>query len=323
MAFSNKNPPEKKVLKENLQKETTVASLLPEEKKQNFFTFIGKKIHDYGVLVMFQHTIFSFSFGLISLVVAAKGIPKLSTLIPLLIALLAARTGANGINRVIDAKIDEKNPRTAKRQIPRGTMSKKEALLFSLACFAVMLIACGFLNTTSLLLSPIALFFMIIYSYTKRFTAFCHLILGFTCAMAPAGAWIGVTGSFSLVAFFLSLANMCWVCGFDIIYGAQDEIFDRENGIHSLPAAVGLKDALTYSTLLHGLAFLALVCVGLLVPEFTIIYFLGLLVVGILLIVEHSVVRPGHLQHAEIASYSVNEIISIVFLVAGLLDYFL
>lgn len=284
---------------------------------------LPRKLHDYGVLVMFQHTIFSFSFGLVSLVIAAKGLPSLRVLVPLLIALLAARTGANGINRVIDAEIDRRNPRTAVRQIPQGKLTKKEALIFSLLCFAVMLIATGFLNPVVLWLSPIALFFMVIYSYTKRFTAFCHLILGFTCAMAPAGAWIAVTASFGLIPFFLAGANLFWVAGFDIIYGAQDEEFDRTHGIHSLPAAIGVSDALTVSSLFHGIAYVCLLAVGLLGNGLGWLYFSGLVIIGILLIVEHAVVRPDHLTHAEIASYNVNEVVGIVFLAASLADLFI
>ena len=284
---------------------------------------IGHKIHDYGVLVMFQHTIFSFAFGLVSMLLAADGRLVWSKLILLLIALLAARTGANAINRVIDAEIDEANPRTRTRQIPQGKMTKREALLFSIICFAIMLVAAAFMNRTSLWLAPVALFFMVIYSYTKRFTAFCHLVLGFTCAMAPAGAWIAMTGTVSWTAIFLAGANMFWVAGFDIIYGAQDVAFDRSHGIHSIPGALGVAGGLLVAKLFHVIAFSCLVIVGLLVPQFSWIYWGGLLVIGILLMVEHAVVRPDHLAHAEIASYNVNELVSVVFLLTGVLDIFI
>lgn len=282
-----------------------------------------KKIHAYGVLVMFQHTIFSFSFGLVSMLLATKGVLEWRKIVLLLIGLLAARTGANAINRVIDAEIDKRNPRTATRQIPQGKMTKREALIFSIACFAVTVIVAGLINTVCLVLSPVAIFFMVIYSYTKRFTALCHLVLGFTCAMAPAGAWLAMTGSLSWIAIFLAGANMFWVAGFDIIYGAQDVDFDRANGIHSIPAALGLKNGLLVARLFHVIAYACLVIVGLLAPAFGWIYGIGLIVIGILLIVEHSVVRPDHLKHAEVASYNVNELVSVVFLVASLWDIFL
>lgn len=284
---------------------------------------LGKKLHGYGVLVMFQHTIFSFSFGLVSLLLASQGAFHWRKIALLLVGLLAARTGANAINRVIDAKIDKANPRTATRQIPQGKMGQKEALWFAIFCFVVTVVVAALLGPVTLALSPIALLFMVGYSYTKRFTALCHLVLGFTCAMAPAGAWIAITNSFSWTALFLAGANMFWVAGFDIIYGSQDVDFDRSYGIHSIPAAVGVKNGLLIARLFHAIAFVCLVIVGLVTPQFGFLYFGGLLIISILLIVEHAVVRPDHLAHAEIASYNVNEVVSLVFLVAGVLDVFI
>lgn len=284
---------------------------------------IGKKLHGYGVLVMFQHTIFSFSFGIVSLLLASQGAFHWRRIGLLLIGLLAARTGANAINRVIDAKIDQANPRTATRQIPQGKMSLREALWFAVACFAVTVLVAGLLGPVTLALSPIALAFMVGYSYTKRFTALCHLVLGFTCAMAPAGAWIAITNHFSWTALFLAGTNMFWVAGFDIIYGSQDVDFDRSYGIHSIPAAVGVKNGLLIARGFHGIAFVCLLLVGLVTAQFGWLYYVGLVIIGILLVVEHAVVRPDHLAHAEIASYNVNELVSLVFLVAGVLDVFL
>ncbi|WP_368251011.1 4-hydroxybenzoate octaprenyltransferase [Enterococcus sp. 2201sp1_2201st1_B8_2201SCRN_220225] len=283
---------------------------------------VSKKLHAYGVLVMFQHTIFSFSFGIVSLLLASKGEFHWRRILLLMIGLLAARTGANAINRVIDAKIDKANPRTSTRQIPQGKLSQKEALWFSIFCFAITVLVAALLGPVTLALSPVALLFMVGYSYTKRFTALCHLVLGFTCAMAPAGAWIAITNSFSWTAFFLAGANMFWVAGFDIIYGSQDVDFDRSYGVHSIPAAVGVKNGLLIARLFHGIAFVCLLLVGFLTPQFGWLYFVGLGMIGILLIFEHSVVRPDHLAHAEIASYNVNELVSLVFLVTGVFDIF-
>lgn len=284
---------------------------------------LTKKVHSYGVLVMFQHTIFSFSFGIVSLLLASNHHFQTKKMILLVLALLAARTGANGINRVIDAEIDKKNPRTATRQIPKGEMSKKEALIFSLICFGITVFIAGLLGPLTLALSPIAIFFMAIYSYTKRFTALCHLVLGFTCAMAPAGVWIGLTNSFSFTALFLAGANMFWVAGFDIIYGCQDVAFDRSHGIHSIPAALGVKQALYVARFFHLITAVCLLLVGAVTPQFGGLYFLGILIVFALLILEHMVVKPNHLAHAEIASYQVNEIVSLVFLTFSVLDIFL
>jgi len=284
---------------------------------------LKRKVVDYGVLVMFRHTIFSFSFGLVSLLLTLQDNFSIEKMIWVLLALLAARTGANGINRVIDANIDTANPRTRTRQIPSGLMSKKDALVFSLICLAFTPIFAAMINPLSLILSPIALFFMIIYSYTKRFTPLCHLVLGFTCAMAPAGAWIAMTGTLSWTAVLLAGANMFWVAGFDIIYGAQDYDFDREHGIRSIPAAFGVAKGLKIAQLFHVIAFACLIVVGYITPQFSWIYYVGLLLIGALFIAEHKVVKPDHLVHAEIASYNLNEVVSIVFMLAGILDIFL
>ncbi|MDR2832289.1 MAG: putative 4-hydroxybenzoate polyprenyltransferase [Streptococcaceae bacterium] len=284
---------------------------------------IGQKTKEYAVLVMFRHTIFSFSFGIVSLLLTIHYSFSVEKFIICVLALLTARTGANGINRVIDAEIDKRNPRTSVRQIPKGQMSKKEALIFSLICLAFTPILASMLNPLALLLSPVALFFMIIYSYTKRFTPLCHLVLGFTVAMAPAGAWIAMTGTLSFTALFLAAANMFWVAGFDIIYGAQDYDFDTQNGIHSIPAYFGIAKGLKIAQLFHVIAFLSLVVVGFLTSQFHWIYFTGIAVIGMLFIIEHRVVKPNHLIHAEIASYNLNELVSIVFLTVGIIDTFI
>lgn len=279
-----------------------------------------KKINDYGILVMFSHTIFSLSFALISMLLAGKGNLNFTLIFWIIVAFLAARTGANAINRVIDAEIDKKNPRTATRQIPQGLMQKKEVIVFSVVCFAIMVFAAWKINFICFLLSPIALFLMIIYSYTKRFTWLCHLVLGVTSAAAPVGAWLAVTGKISLIPLAMGAANTLWVAGFDIIYGAQDYDFDTKNGIHSIPAKFGVKNALIISRAFHVLALISLIVVGLLSQELGIIYYIGLLIISVLFIVQHKLVNPGNLKNVKIASYNVNQIISIVFLIFGLID---
>lgn len=236
---------------------------------------IGKKINDYGVLVMFSHTIFSLSFALISMLLAGNGKLNFRVIFWILVAFMSARTGANALNRVIDAEIDAKNPRTATRQLPQGLMNKKEILIFVVICFAIMVFAAWQLNTICFILSPIALFLMTIYSYTKRFTWMCHLVLGITSAAAPVGAWLAVTGKISLIPLAMGAANTLWVAGFDIIYGAQDYDFDTKNGIHSIPARFGVKNALHISSVFHVLAVIFLLMVGLLAPQLGIIYYGG------------------------------------------------
>lgn len=286
----------------------------------NLFKKIVKKASDYGTLVMFSHTIFSLSFALISLLIASGGKPKGETLFWILVAFMGARTGANAINRVIDAGIDAKNPRTAGRQIPQGLVKKKEVIVFTVICFGVMLVGAAMLNPLCVILSPIAIFLMVIYSYTKRFTWTCHLILGITSAAAPVGAWIAVTGQMGWIPFFMGAANTCWVAGFDIIYGAQDYDFDKANGLHSIPVKFGVKNGLNIAKLLHFAALCALVAVGILAKELGLLYFSGLGIIGALFVLEHAIVSPERLTNVKVASYNINQVISLVFLSVGLID---
>ncbi|MGN1029114.1 UbiA-like polyprenyltransferase [uncultured Clostridium sp.] len=281
---------------------------------------IKNKILDYGTLVMFSHTIFSLSFALISMLIAGNNKLNFHTIFWILIAFLGARTGANALNRVIDAEIDAKNPRTATRQLPQGLMNKKEIIIFVIICFAIMVFAAYKLNTICLILSPIALFLMTIYSYTKRFTWACHIVLGITSAAAPVGAWLAVTGKISLLPLVMGAANTLWVAGFDIIYGAQDYDFDTTNGIHSIPARFGVKNALLISRVFHIIALSCLFLVGLLAPELGIIYYIGLSIIAVLFVIQHKLVSPDNLKNVKVASYNVNQVISIVFLLAGVID---
>lgn len=281
---------------------------------------VKNKIMDYGTLVMFSHTIFSLSFALISMLLAGSGRLDFETIFWILVAFLGARTGANALNRVIDAEIDAKNPRTATRQIPQGLMKKKEVLVFVTICFVVMVFAAWKLNTICLLLSPIALFLLIIYSYTKRFTWACHIVLGITSAAAPVGAWLAVTGKITLLPLFMGAANTLWVAGFDIIYGAQDYDFDTKNGIHSIPARFGVKNALIISTLFHIGALVCLFLVGLFTSQLGYIYYIGLVIISVLFIIQHKLVSPDNLKNVKVASYNINQVISIVFLIFGLID---
>jgi len=281
---------------------------------------IKNKILDYGTLVMFSHTIFSLSFALISMLIAGNNKLNFVTIFWILIAFLGARTGANALNRVIDAEIDARNPRTATRQLPQGLMNKKEIIIFVIICFAIMVFAAWKLNTICLILSPIALFLMIIYSYTKRFTWACHIVLGITSAAAPVGAWLAVTGKISLLPLVMGAANTLWVAGFDIIYGAQDYDFDTTNGIHSIPARFGVENALLISRVFHVIALSCLFLVGLLAPELGIIYYIGLSIIAVLFVIQHKLVSPDNLKNVKVASYNVNQVISIVFLLAGVID---
>ena len=313
---------------------------------------IFARMEAYGTLVMFKHTIFSLSFGLISLFLASGGILlDMVDFFLILMALLAARTGANGINRVIDAEIDKANPRTATRQIPMGRLSRREALIFSLVCFFVMVVCAWMINPLCGMLSPIALFLMWSYSYTKRFTWLCHIVLGITCGIAPLGAWLAVTGNFgalstvftrlfsfdftgSMQAFVdailhenaifipvvLFLANATWVAGFDIIYATLDFDHDRAHGICSIPARWGVARALYISSCLHFVAVGALFLAGMMSPLLGWLYFVGIFIIAMLLVYEHLIVKPDNLTRVRIASYHVNEIIGVVLLSFSMID---
>ena len=279
---------------------------------------LSKKVHDYGTLVMFSHTIFSLSFAVISMLLASDGMPKIETLFWILVAFLGARTGANAINRVIDAEIDAKNPRTAIRQIPSGLIEKKEVVIFTVICFCIMVWGAAMLNPICLWLSPVAIFLMTIYSYTKRFTWACHLVLGITSAAAPVGAWLAVTGRVSFIPLCMGAANTLWVAGFDIIYGAQDYDFDKANGIHSIPEHFGVKNGLLIARAFHLMAWLFLAAVGVLSPNLGSLYFIGLGIIGVLFILEHHIVSPENLTNVKVASYNINQVISLVFLGFGI-----
>lgn len=183
-----------------------------------------------------------------------------------------------------------------------------------------MIIGAYMLNPLCLILSPIALFLLIIYSYTKRFTWACHLVLGITSAAAPVGAWLAVTGKISWLPLFIGAANTLWVAGFDIIYGSQDYDFDTANGINSIPARFGVKNALHIAAFFHAITLVILIIVGLLSPQLGLIYFIGIGIISVLFILEHRMVSPTNLSNVKLASYSINQLISIVFLIFGVID---
>jgi 4-hydroxybenzoate polyprenyltransferase len=289
---------------------------------KKFFRKILEKIKAYGKLVMFSHTIFSFSFALVSMILAAHGLPDISTLLWIVVCFMGARTGANAINRVIDAKIDAKNPRTADRQLPKGEMKAGEVTVFTAICFLIMLFGAYKLNWLCFALSPVALFLLIIYSYCKRFTYLCHLVLGVTCACAPVGAWLAVTGRFEFLPLLMGAANTLWVAGFDIIYGCQDYDFDRQNGLHSVPVRFGVKGALLIARLFHAVTLICLILIGILVPQFGALYYIGVGLIAALFVVEYRMVSPTNLTNVNLASYSVNQLVSLALLAFGLLDAF-
>jgi 4-hydroxybenzoate polyprenyltransferase len=281
-----------------------------------------QKLKTYGNLVMFSHTIFSLPFAFISMLIAADGMPKLSVFFWIGAAFLGARTGANAVNRLIDKDIDAKNPRTANRHMPRGAVKKLEVIFITVISFALLSLAAFMLNPLCAMMLPVAIFLFLLYSYTKRFTWACHIVLGIISGGAPVGAWIAVTGKISWIALVLGAANALWVSGFDIIYGSQDVDFDRKEGLYSIPSVFGIKNALIISTLFHAAAVVILIYVYF-IANMSWLYLIGLLIIMALLYKEHRIVSPNNLKDVNIASYSINQLVSIAFLVFSVADIFI
>jgi 4-hydroxybenzoate polyprenyltransferase len=281
-----------------------------------------KRLKNYGDLVMFSHTLFSLPFALISMIWAAEGLPSAATIFWILIALIGARNGANALNRIVDKDFDKKNPRTADRHLPRGAVKNVEVLIIVIVCFLIFIIAAYMLNPLCFMLSPVALFLFIIYSYTKRFTWLCHIVLGITCGGAPVGAWLAVTGKFAIAPIILAAVVTLWIAGFDIIYATQDIEFDRKIGLYSIPAKFGLKGALYISTFFHFIMILLLISLYFIMHT-GFIYLLGVLLSAILLGIEHHMVSPSNEKKMKIASYNINQVVSVLLLVFTLLDFFI
>ncbi|CAM4306358.1 UbiA-like polyprenyltransferase [Paenibacillus phoenicis] len=283
---------------------------------------IGTKIRLYSELVMFSHTLFSLPFAIISMVWAAEGFPSWRVMLWGLIALIGARNGANAFNRVVDRVFDAQNPRTAHRHLPQKLLDAKEVLVFVAVNYAIFIFAAGMLNTLCLILSPVAIFLISSYSYTKRFTYLSHLYLGFTIASAPIGAWFAVTGQFAFTPFVLGTVVMLWIAGFDIIYGSQDIEFDRNHGLWSIPSAFGLKNGLRIAAGLHAIMVLLLIA---LIPirHLSWLYITGIIIAILLLMTEHKIIKPSNRKRMNVASYNLNQVISMVILFFTLGDYFL
>jgi 4-hydroxybenzoate polyprenyltransferase len=249
------------------------------------------------------------------MVLAAGGWPGGWTVLWVTAAMVGARTCAMATNRVVDRWIDARNPRTAGRHLPRGTLSVNELRGLAAAGAALMFVAAGLLNALCLALAPLALVFLVGYSYTKRFTWASHWILGFTDGIAAAGGWLAVRGRFEPPALVLWLALTVWIAGFDIIYACQDVEIDRAQRLHSVPARFGIPGALALARVNHAVTALALAALGLMMG-LGVVYWLGWVAVVGLLIYEHSLVRPGDLSRLNMAFFNVNGYIAVIVLVA-------
>jgi len=285
-------------------------------------TAVLQKISVFMEMIKFAHTIFALPFALSAALLAARGLPSGRQLFFIALAMVGARTAAMAMNRLIDADIDAQNPRTAGRAIPAGLLSKGAVLGAIILSVALLLWSAAMLNPLCLRLSPIALFFLVLYSYCKRFTALAHLVLGICLAAAPIGAWVALRGTIELPAIVLGLIVLFWVSAFDMLYALQDLEYDRSVGLHSIPVALGVNGSLWLSRLFHlitmGLLIWLILLMGL-----GIWFWIGSGAMSAMLLYEHWLLRGGDLTKLDAAFFTMNGYISLTFLAATAADVFL
>lgn len=298
-------------------------------------------IEKYFSLVKFSHTIFAMPFAIIGFFLGISSlyfpvIPGWHTIvyppsfindsiklfILVVLCMIFARSAAMAFNRYLDRNFDAENPRTAIREIPAGIISKQNAVRFVVINCVLFILATYFINSICFALSPVALFVILFYSYTKRFTPLCHLVLGIGLSLAPIGAYLAVTGQFAFLPILFSLAVIFWVSGFDIIYSLQDVDFDQSQKLYSMPAWLGKTKALRVSEFLHTLSAACVVQAGV-AGNFGWWYWIGIGIFTGMLIYQHSIVKPGDLSKVNIAFMTANGIASVVFAVFVLLDIFM
>ena len=283
---------------------------------------IPSRLGDYLSLVKFAHTVFALPFAMIGFFLASYhegGELSWRLLLLVVLCMFLARNAAMSFNRWADRELDKKNPRTAMREIPAEIIKPGSALLFCIANALLFVVATWFINPVCFYLSPVGLSIVLGYSLTKRFTSLSHFVLGLGLALAPTGAYLAVSGHFNWVPVILSFAVLCWVTGFDIIYALQDETFDRDHKLRSVPVALGRKHALSLSLALHIVTFLLLVLTGI-TGGFQFVFWLGLIIFSVLLFYQHSIVKPDDLRRVNLAFFTLNGIASLLFAVFAIAD---
>jgi 4-hydroxybenzoate polyprenyltransferase len=294
-------------------------------------------VKSYLSLIKFSHTIFAMPFAVIGFCLGITTwsfsvIPGwhiiiypwkeiIGLFILVILCMILARSAAMAFNRYLDRNFDAKNPRTAIREIPSGIISANSALVFTVISSFFFIITCYFINRVCFFLSPVALMVVLGYSYTKRFTPLCHLILGLGLSLAPIGAYLAVTGHFSLLPILFSLTVIFWVSGFDIIYAMQDEEFDKSEKLYSMPAWLGKSKALRVSELLHVLSAVCIIAAGI-GGSFGWLYWMGVIIFSGMLIYQHSIVKPNDLKKVNLAFMTANGIASVVFACFVIADLF-
>ncbi len=280
------------------------------------------RTNDYLSLIKFSHTVFAMPFALIGYFLGTR-VPgfgfSLKTFLLVIACMVFARSAAMAFNRWADVHFDSLNPRTAGREIPSGKISRSHALVFVIVSSVLFIVSSALLNRLTLILSPLALVIVLGYSYTKRFTSLSHLVLGLGLSLAPIGAYIAVTGTFALLPVIYSLIVITWVSGFDIIYSLQDDSFDREKGLRSIPAAMSRRESLTVSVALHSLSFM-LVSVAGIIGQGGIIFWAGALIFTAMLVYQHLLVKPDDLSRVNMAFGTTNGVAGVIFGLAVILD---
>lgn len=279
-----------------------------------------EKVSTYLGMIKFSHSIFALPFAFTGALIAAEGIPQLSDISWITVAMVSARSGAMGMNRIIDRHIDALNPRTENRELPRGVIKTQDALIFTIVSLLVLLFAAYNLNILCVQLYPFVVGILFLYSYTKRFTWLSHLVLGISLALAPFGAWIAIRGTIDPDILPLSLAVIFWVSGFDILYALQDLDFDKRYGLHSIPVRFGVTASVWISRILHLLT-IALLFSLVFLFSISYIYLIGVLISMLLLIYEHLLIKPNDLSRLNIAFFNMNGYISVTVFTFTLLNY--
>ena len=266
-------------------------------------------------MIKIEHTLFALPFAFLGAVLAAQGLPTMAQILWITLAMVGARSTAMAFNRVADRDYDARNERTKTRAIPAGALSVVFVSVFTIVAAAVFFFAAAMLNRLTLILAPIALASIVLYSYTKRWTALSHLVLGWCLAIAPTGAWIAVRGTIdSPLPLLLSLVVMLWTAGFDVLYACQDYEFDRREGLYSIPARFGIARSLWISRLLHSGAFAALLALYF-TAHLGILALVGVIATGALLVYQHTLVRADDLSRLNAAFFTTNAFVSVILLV--------
>ncbi|MFM9905222.1 MAG: UbiA-like polyprenyltransferase [Pyrinomonadaceae bacterium] len=275
---------------------------------------VFQKLKTTLAMIKFEHTLFALPFAFLGAILAANGLPGWRQLVWITVAMVGARSAAMTFNRIIDRDIDAANPRTANRELPTGKLSVGFAWTFLYISIAIFVLAAYMLNWLTFALSPVALVFVLGYSYAKRFTVFAHLLLGAALAISPSAAWIAVRGDlFDEVPILLSLFVLIWTAGFDVLYACQDFDYDRKAGLRSIPARFGIKNSLWIARLFHLQAFIVLLLLYL-TTGMSWLALVGVFLVGALFVYQHTLVKANDLSRMNAAFFTTNAFVSVILL---------